>query len=145
LSLGSTVMQATSILYTSLYLFAHLFACLLTKIFYSTYLCIVLFFFQRRRVLLTPEQASEFYAEHFGKQFFPSLVAYMSSGPVVALVLAREKAIDVWRELIGPTSTVKAQTTHPDRQAYLWRLIHYTGQSVSASNPSSKLEDLFGV
>lgn len=72
---------------------------------------------QRRRVLLTPEQVSEFYAEHFGKPFFPGLVGYMSSGPVLALVLAREKAIDTWRELIGPTSTIKARTTHPDRQA----------------------------
>jgi len=73
---------------------------------------------QRRRVSLTPEQASEFYAEHFGKPFFPSLVAYMSSGPILALALAREKAVTCWRELIGPTSAIKARTTHPDRQAF---------------------------
>ena len=67
--------------------------------------------------MLTPEQASEFYAEHFGKPFFPSLVADMSSGPIIALVLAREKAVTHWQELIGPTNPVKARTTHPDRQA----------------------------
>ena len=72
------------------------------------------FVFQKRRVHLTPEQASDFYAEHYGKLFFPSLVAYMSSGPVIALVLAREKAISHWRELIGPTNAIKARETHPD-------------------------------
>jgi len=73
------------------------------------------FRFQRRRVSLTPEQASEFYVEHFGKPFFASLVAYMSSGPVIALVLAREKAVTCWRDLIGPTNAIKARTTHPNR------------------------------
>ncbi|CAH1794230.1 unnamed protein product [Owenia fusiformis] len=69
---------------------------------------------QKRRVHLTPEQASDFYAEHYGKMFFPSLVAYMSSGPILAMCLAREKAIAYWRELIGPTNTLKAKETHPD-------------------------------
>lgn len=32
---------------------------------------------QKRRLRLTPEQASDFYAEHYGKMFFPSLIAYM--------------------------------------------------------------------
>ncbi len=48
---------------------------------------------QKRRVHLTPEQASEFYAEHYGKMFFPSLVAFMSSGPIVVYSLGREHAI----------------------------------------------------
>ncbi|KAK6187437.1 hypothetical protein SNE40_005468 [Patella caerulea] len=69
---------------------------------------------KKRRVHLTPEQASDFYAEHYGKLFFPSLVAYMSSGPVVALVISRDRAISYWRELIGPTNTYKARQTHPD-------------------------------
>lgn len=46
--------------------------------------------------------------------FFPSLVAYMSSGPVLALVIARDQAISYWRELIGPTNALKARQTHPD-------------------------------
>lgn len=69
---------------------------------------------QKRRVQLTPEQASDFYAEHFGKLFFPSLVAYMSGGPIVALMLARQDAVSYWRELIGPTNSVRARETHPD-------------------------------
>ena|SRR6218665_1080778 len=75
--------------------------------------------FQRRRVQLTPEQASDFYAEHFGKLFFPSLVAYMSSGPIVALMLARQDAVAYWRELIGPTNAVRARETHPDRYLFI--------------------------
>merc|ERR1712142_1050208 len=37
---------------------------------------------QKRKVHLSPEQASDFYVEHYGKMFFPSLVAYMSSAPI---------------------------------------------------------------
>lgn len=69
---------------------------------------------QRRKVHLTPEQASEFYAEHYGKLFFPSLIAYMSSGPVVAIALSKDKAISHWRQLLGPTNTFKARETNPD-------------------------------
>lgn len=64
---------------------------------------------------MTPEQTSDFYAEHYGKMFFPSLVAYMSSGPVLALVLARQSAISYWRQLIGPTNTQKARDQAPER------------------------------
>ncbi|XP_071957936.1 nucleoside diphosphate kinase homolog 5-like [Antedon mediterranea] len=69
---------------------------------------------QKRRAHLTPEQTSDFYAEHYGKMFFPSLVAYMSSGPIVAMVLARENAVEYWRELIGPPNCFRARETHPD-------------------------------
>jgi len=69
---------------------------------------------QKRRVHLTPEQASDFYAEHYGKLFFPSLVAYMSSGPIITLLIAKDKGISYWRELIGPTNTIKARQTHPE-------------------------------
>ncbi|XP_033110041.1 nucleoside diphosphate kinase homolog 5-like isoform X2 [Anneissia japonica] len=68
----------------------------------------------KRRAHLTPEQTSDFYAEHYGKMFFPSLVAYMSSGPIIAMVLAKENAVNYWRELIGPTNCFRARETHPD-------------------------------
>jgi nucleoside diphosphate kinase len=68
----------------------------------------------KRWVSLTPEQCSEFYIEHSSKIFFPSLVAFMSSGPVVAMELAQENAIQVWRDTIGPTDTKKAREIQPD-------------------------------
>uniref|UniRef100_H2YZN1 Nucleoside diphosphate kinase homolog 5 n=1 Tax=Ciona savignyi TaxID=51511 RepID=H2YZN1_CIOSA len=68
---------------------------------------------QKRKVHLSPEQASDFYVEHYGKMFFPSLVAYMSSAPITVFVLVKNKAIAAWRELIGPTNPFKARETHP--------------------------------
>merc|ERR1712062_495268 len=44
----------------------------------------------QRRVKLSPEQVSDFYAEHYGKMFFTNLVSFMSAGPVVALVLGKD-------------------------------------------------------
>lgn len=69
---------------------------------------------QRRRVHLTLEQASDFYSEHFGKKIFASLVEFMSSGPIICLLLARSHAINIWDELIGPPNTYKAQQICPE-------------------------------
>ncbi|KAJ8254612.1 hypothetical protein GJAV_G00194970 [Gymnothorax javanicus] len=68
---------------------------------------------QKRKVHLSPEQCSDFYAEQYGKLFFPSLTAFMSSGPIVALVLARDNCIASWKALIGPANISKARETHP--------------------------------
>jgi hypothetical protein len=51
--------------------------------------------------------------EHYGKRFFPHLIAVISSGPVLAMVLAKEGAIQAWRDLIGPTLPSRAVETHP--------------------------------
>uniref|UniRef100_A0A4W3HE04 NME/NM23 family member 5 n=1 Tax=Callorhinchus milii TaxID=7868 RepID=A0A4W3HE04_CALMI len=69
---------------------------------------------QRRKLHLSPEQCSDFYAEHYGKMYFPSLTAFMSSGPIIAMVLARDQAISYWRELMGPKNSEKAKLTQPD-------------------------------
>merc|ERR1712131_558704 len=67
----------------------------------------------KRRVNLSPEQVSDFYAEHYGKMFFTNLVSFMSAGPVVALVLAKENAIQDWRLLMGPTNPEEAKNFIP--------------------------------
>ncbi|KAL6634582.1 hypothetical protein ACP70R_027253 [Stipagrostis hirtigluma subsp. patula] len=64
-------------------------------------------------VRLDAERASLFYAEHSGRSFFDSLVKYMTSGPVLVMVLERPDAISQWRTLIGPTDARKAKTSHP--------------------------------
>lgn len=56
---------------------------------------------QKRWVHLSPEQCSEFYSDHSSKIFFPSLVAFMSRGPIMVMQLAKEDAIQCWRNLIG--------------------------------------------
>ena len=51
---------------------------------------------------LTPEETSDFYAEHYGKPDFSAMIAYMSKAPVVALVLAKgPETVAEWLELIG--------------------------------------------
>jgi len=57
---------------------------------------------------LTKEQAEGFYRVHRGKPFFESLTDYMSSGPVVVMVLSGENAIERWRRLMGATDPAKA-------------------------------------
>lgn len=52
----------------------------------------------------------EFYAEHRGKPFFADLVAYIVSGPVVAIRLERDDAVRRLRELIGATDPHEAAT-----------------------------------
>ena len=58
--------------------------------------------------------ASEIYAEHMTKLFFPNLVTYMSSGPVLVMQLAREKAVAYLKDLVGPSNPVRARITHPN-------------------------------
>jgi nucleoside-diphosphate kinase len=57
---------------------------------------------------LTRAQAEGFYHVHRERPFFPSLCAFMSSGPCVTMVLEREGAIAGLRELMGATDPAKA-------------------------------------
>jgi nucleoside-diphosphate kinase len=54
------------------------------------------------------ETAEAHYAEHEGKPFFAGVVAFITSGPVVALVAEGERAIESFRALAGATDPVKA-------------------------------------
>ena len=53
-------------------------------------------------------EAEGFYAVHRSRPFFASLTEFMSSGPVVVLVLEAEGAIRKWRDLMGATDPAKA-------------------------------------
>lgn len=57
---------------------------------------------------LTGRKAEGFYYVHRDKSFFASLVAFMSSGPCVLLVLEGEDVIARWRALMGATDPAKA-------------------------------------
>lgn len=61
---------------------------------------------QTRWLQLTPEQVSEFYNDHFGELSFPHLVAYMSSGPIVVFVLAKQNAVEEWKKIMGPATVL---------------------------------------
>jgi nucleoside-diphosphate kinase len=58
---------------------------------------------------LTPEKAGEFYAVHKARPFYGDLVAFMSSGPIVAAILEKDNAVEDFRKLIGATDPAKAE------------------------------------
>jgi nucleoside-diphosphate kinase len=57
---------------------------------------------------LDRETAETHYAEHRGRPFFPSLVEFITSGPLVAAVVEGPRAIESFRQLAGATDPVKA-------------------------------------
>jgi nucleoside-diphosphate kinase len=61
-----------------------------------------------RLMRLTRMQAEAFYEVHQARPFFTSLCEYMSSGPVVVMVLQGDSAIAQWRDLMGATDPAKA-------------------------------------
>jgi nucleoside-diphosphate kinase len=67
-------------------------------------LCIV----AQRMLRLSEEVAGGFYAEHRERPFFPALIEFMTSGPVVVQVLEGENAIVRNRELMGATNPQEA-------------------------------------
>ncbi len=61
-----------------------------------------------RMAHLSKAEAEGFYAVHRGKPFFSGLTDFMSSGPVVLMVLEAPAAIREWRDLMGATDPAKA-------------------------------------
>ena len=57
---------------------------------------------------LSKREAEGFYAVHREKHFFDSLTDFMSSGPIVVMVLRAEKGISKWRDLMGATNPKEA-------------------------------------
>lgn len=61
-----------------------------------------------KMIHLTTEQAEGFYAEHKGKVFFERLISFMTSAPIVVMVLKGENAVTRYREVMGATDPEKA-------------------------------------
>jgi nucleoside-diphosphate kinase len=62
-----------------------------------------------RMVRLTLPQAESFYAVHKDKPFFEGLIEFMTSGPVVVMILRHKDAVNEFRKLIGATDPNKAE------------------------------------
>jgi len=58
---------------------------------------------------LTMAQAEDFYAVHRERPFFGELTRFMTSGPVMPLVLEKENAVEDYRKLIGATDPAEAE------------------------------------
>ena len=63
-----------------------------------------------KHMTLDAETAKKHYAEHDGKPFFGELVDFITSGPLVAMVLEGESAIKAARQVIGATNPLEATT-----------------------------------
>jgi len=57
---------------------------------------------------LTPERAGQFYAIHKERPFYGELCEYMSSGPIVPMILEKDNAVEDFRTLIGATNPQEA-------------------------------------
>ena len=64
---------------------------------------------KKKKVQISKEEASEFYKVHQTKPFYNDLCAYLSSGPIVVMVLEGENAVSKNRLLMGATDPIKAE------------------------------------
>ena len=84
--------------------------------------------------------AEKHYAEHQGKSFFEELVEYITSGPVVAMVLEGESAVGMLRLMCGPTRALEAEpgTIRGDYSMHTQlNIIHASDSAESASREIS--------
>ena len=62
-----------------------------------------------KKVKISKEEASEFYKVHQTKPFYANLCNYLSSGPIVVMILEGENAVSKNRQLMGSTNPLEAQ------------------------------------
>ena len=62
-----------------------------------------------KKVKISKEEASDFYKVHQTKPFYEDLCNYLSSGPIVVMILEGEGAISKNRQIIGTTDPLKAE------------------------------------
>jgi nucleoside-diphosphate kinase len=63
-----------------------------------------------RYMTMDTQLAEQHYAEHEGKPFFGELVSFITSGPLVAMVLEGDEAVRAARQVIGATNPLEATT-----------------------------------
>jgi len=62
-----------------------------------------------KKLSISKKQAEGFYAVHSARPFFDSLTSFMSSGPIILMVLEKENAIADLRKLMGATNPANAE------------------------------------
>lgn len=84
---------------------------------------------------VTPELAAKHYAEHLGKPFYNRLIYYITSAPVVAMVVEGYNAVESVRHMVGATDPLKADvgTIRADfAQIMQYNVIHASDSLASA-------------
>ena len=64
---------------------------------------------ESKKIQISKEEAAEFYRVHQSKPFYDELCSYLSSGPIVVMILQGENAISMNRELMGATNPKDAK------------------------------------
>jgi len=62
-----------------------------------------------KKIKISKDEASEFYKVHQTKPFYDSLCTYLSSGPIIVMILEGENAVLKNREIMGATDPLKAE------------------------------------
>ena len=63
-----------------------------------------------KKVKVSKEEAASFYKVHQTKPFYKDLCNYLSSGPIIVLILEGENAVSKNREIMGATDPIKAES-----------------------------------
>lgn len=100
--------------------------------------------FQRRLVHLSPEQASNFYDEHYGQPYFPALVKAVSAGPIKVLVLRAKEAVERWKKMCGPRSVSEAKKKWPESLRAMYGTPGEDHKNVchASASPEKALEEI---
>ena len=64
---------------------------------------------ESKKIHITKDEASEFYKVHQSKPFYNDLCSYLSSGPIVVMILESENAVKANRKLMGATNPKDAE------------------------------------
>jgi len=92
-------------------------------------------------VLLDRETAEEHYAEHIGKPFYEKLVNFITSGPIVVMVIKGKNAVEVSRRMMGATDPSKADngTIRADYAQIMERNIIHGSDSAESAEREIKI------
>ena len=103
-----------------------------------------------KMIQVTDEQAKSHYAEHEGKPFYPGLIKYIQSGPIVAMVLEGVNAVAGVRHLMGATDPDKAEvgTIRADFAQVMGNNVVHGSDSVASAEREIKIyfneNEIFG-
>jgi nucleoside-diphosphate kinase len=88
-----------------------------------------------KMLVVSPELAAEHYAEHVNKSFYPKLIEYITSGPIIAICLQGHRCVTVMRTILGKTDPAEALpgTIRGDLGLSKGRNIVHASDSVAAA------------
>lgn len=92
-----------------------------------------------KMVTFDKAKAEEFYSVHREREFFPALLDYITSGPVVAVHIAGDDVIEAVRAFIGPTDPAKAT---PGTVRHMWGTSIQNNAVHASDSPASAKKEL---